>query len=181
MADKDIMQMAILPAGDSNTWIEAVDANETEPSLQNKRLNFDNLSPDAHVQNTDQFLDEGGVYEVSANGAFLATLSVTPFIYLQNNAGANSSGLCNIAANVSGRVIQFHPQVVGGWDLGEILLSIPSGTYLYIKEKTKFTVVKTTSPFATVSTWVQASTTVVAENDTAQFPDGNFVSLQILR
>ena len=65
--NKKITQLTELVTLDSNTWLEAIDLNETDPNLQNKKVNYTNFdNPDTHVQNTDQYLDFGGFNQISA-------------------------------------------------------------------------------------------------------------------
>jgi hypothetical protein len=75
MSEK-ITAMTELVSGDSFTWFECVDLNETDPLLQNKKMKYDNIyDSNAHVQNTDQYLDFGGANQISA-GTLVGMLSM---------------------------------------------------------------------------------------------------------
>lgn len=74
--DKKVTEMTELVTATANTWVEVIDLDEANPDLQNKKMKQSNVSLDAksHDQNTDQYIDAGGLYEVAAadiHGSFI--------------------------------------------------------------------------------------------------------------
>ena len=64
---KKTTQLSELVTGDAAVWIEVVDLNEVDPTLQNKKMKYTNVTPlNDHVQNTDTYLDFGGSFQISA-------------------------------------------------------------------------------------------------------------------
>jgi len=131
---KDITEMTELITADVNTWVEVVDLNETDPTLQNKKMKQSNsaVSVNDHVQDTDTILDSGGLFQVSA-AAIVSYLSwKEPMSYnIDDYAAFTSNGKIALAAyTISTTGLKIGKENNFALDIKAILSALPTGTFI---------------------------------------------------
>lgn len=173
--------MTELVIPDGNTWTEVVDLNETDPLLQNKKLKTLSSDPTRHTQGTDQYLDEGGVFEVAVSTAYVSALARSPFLYIETATMPATQGECRIGTSSGGqRIIRMMPTVFSGEDYAEIWENIAPNTYIYIASKSNYAMVKAPTAFSIVDVYLQETCDVIAEGSADAFVSGELVTFNII-
>ena len=181
--DKKITEMTEMAQPNSETWLEVVDLTESDPSLQNKKIKAENVDPEAHVQDTDQYLDKGGNNQVWVNDADVVINRPLAMGWIQSSTiDPSTTGFMRVGVDFEGtRVLQFNLSSVGGINLSSVMTSIAVGTTLLLtfNDGGGSYLCTTNTPFANLGQWVQASCDAIDDNFTSV--DGSVGILTIIK
>lgn len=178
--DKKISELSQQSTLNSVSWFETIDLTETDPNLQNKRVNDATMG--LHVQNTDQFLDEGGVNQVQVVDA--ARLINRPYsyawVYSDTTQPSNTGFMTILAVSAGVVIVQLNSTPLGMDGIQDYFESLPIDSHLQFtfNDGGGSILVKIAIAFTTTNNVMSANCLIV--NDDRLALEGKFGGLNLL-
>jgi hypothetical protein len=167
--DKKITELSEQTVLNTVTWWEVVDLTETDPNLQNKKVSEPTMG--LHVQNTDQFLDEGGPNEVPASSVDIVCNRQQVYLWIYSDITApTTNGFMRIVDVQPTLVsVQLNVTPIGMGGIQDYFESLPAGTHLQFSfnDGGGSILVSLNDNFSTTSGNMSAVSTIINDNRAA--------------